>query len=69
MLIGSIKEIWRYPVKSMAGEQLNACAVGTLGLTGDRGWAIRNETTGEITNGKRCPVLMRASARYLDQGR
>jgi uncharacterized protein len=66
MLLGNIKEIWRYPVKSMAGESLMSSAVGSLGLPGDRGWAIRDEQTGEITNGKRCPVLMQSSARYLD---
>ena len=31
-----IKELWRYPVKSMAGEQLNASEVGKLGVAGDR---------------------------------
>jgi uncharacterized protein YcbX len=31
-----IKELWRYPVKAMAGEQLNASEVGKLGLAGDR---------------------------------
>jgi len=31
-----IKELWRYPVKSMEGEQLNASEVGKLGLAGDR---------------------------------
>ena len=44
MRIGTIKQIWRYPVKSMAGEQLEACSVGLNGIPGDRGWAIRDET-------------------------
>jgi uncharacterized protein len=66
MRIGTVKQIWRYAVKSMAGEQLAACAVGLKGIPGDRGWAIRDETTGEITNGKYFPVLMRSSARYLE---
>jgi uncharacterized protein YcbX len=64
MHIGTIIEIWRYPVKSMAGEQLQNCVVGTLGIPGDRGWALRDETTGEITNGKRLPLLMQCEARY-----
>ena len=66
MRIGTVKQIWRYAVKSMAGEQLEACAVGLKGIPGDRGWAIKDETTGEITNGKYFPVLMRSSARYLE---
>jgi uncharacterized protein YcbX len=31
-----IKEIWRYPVKTMAGEQLQRVAIGPLGVEGDR---------------------------------
>jgi uncharacterized protein YcbX len=31
-----VEEIWRYPVKSMAGERLDRAAVGPLGLHGDR---------------------------------
>ncbi len=31
-----LAEIWRYPVKSMAGERLDRATVGPLGLHGDR---------------------------------
>ena len=31
-----VKEIWRYPVKSMAGEHLLHAEVGELGIAGDR---------------------------------
>jgi len=31
-----LSEIWRYPVKSMAGERLDRATVGPLGLHGDR---------------------------------
>jgi uncharacterized protein YcbX len=66
MRIGTVKEICRYPVKSMAGEKIAECAVGTLGIPGDRGWAVRDETIGEITNGKHFPLLMQAAARYRE---
>jgi uncharacterized protein YcbX len=66
MRIGIVKEIYRYAVKSMAGEQLEECTVGTRGIPGDRGWAIRDETTREITNGKRYPLLMQSAARYRE---
>ena len=66
MRIGTVKQIWRYAVKSMAGEQLESCLVGTSGIPGDRGWAIRNEASGEITNGKHFPLLMQCAARYLE---
>jgi uncharacterized protein len=67
MIVGTVKQIWRHPVKSMAGEQLNACRVEALGIPGDRGWALRDETTREITNGKRIPLLMQCAARYLSE--
>lgn len=67
MVVGTIKEIWRYPVKSMAGQWLENCSVGPLGIPGDRGWALRDETTKEITNGKRIPLLMKCAARYVDE--
>ena len=66
MQIGTVKQIWRYAVKSMAGEQLESCSVGRLGIPADRGWAIRDETTGEITNGKHIPLLMQCEARYRE---
>ena len=31
-----VAEIWRYPVKSMAGESLEAADIGALGIPGDR---------------------------------
>ena len=67
MIIGTIKEIWRYPVKSMAGERLPECSVGSLGIPGDRGWALRDEKTNEITNGKLIPLIMQCAARYRSQ--
>ena len=64
MIVGRVQQIWRYAVKSMAGEKLAACEVGSKGIPGDRGWAVRDETRGEITNGKRIPLLMQCSATY-----
>ena len=31
-----VKEVWRYPVKSMAGERILSAEVGELGISGDR---------------------------------
>ena len=66
MRIGTVKQIWRYAVKSMAGEQIDAANIGQLGIPADRGWAIRDEKTGEITNGKHIPLLMQCAARYCE---
>jgi uncharacterized protein YcbX len=67
MAIGRVTEIWRYPVKSMGGEQLPRCTVGERGIPGDRGWAIRDEAAGEIRGAKKLPQLLLCSARYLEE--
>lgn len=38
--MATIQEIWRYPVKSMAGERVQSCLAGADGLEGDRRWAL-----------------------------
>jgi hypothetical protein len=38
--VGRLIEIWRYPVKSMAGESLPPADVSWQGLAGDRRWAF-----------------------------
>jgi uncharacterized protein YcbX len=60
--VGTIVGLWRYPVKSMAGEPLRRNGVGSRGLWGDRRWAVRDTTTGEIYNAKRFPILMQCAA-------
>ena len=61
--IGTIKEIWRYPVKSMAGEQLESCVVAEQGLHGDRRWALRDVRRAEIQSCKARPQLLQCAAR------
>lgn len=43
-----VQEIWRYPVKSMGGEQLDEVEVRAQGLKWDRGWAVRDKKSGAI---------------------
>ncbi|MCB1601886.1 MAG: MOSC domain-containing protein [Xanthomonadales bacterium] len=38
--VGQVIGLWRYPVKSMAGEALDKVDVSWHGLTGDRRWAF-----------------------------
>ena len=38
--VGRVVGLWRYPVKSMAGEELAAAEVSWHGLAGDRRWAF-----------------------------
>jgi uncharacterized protein YcbX len=58
--------IWRYPVKSLQGEQLSEAVVDDDGLRGDRWWGVRDETTGRILTGRREPRLLLASAIVTD---
>ena len=67
MIVGRVREVWRYPVKSMAGERLEASGVGARGLYGDRGWALRDEKAGEMRGAKISPALMLCAARYREQ--
>lgn len=67
MRVGTVIAIWRYPVKSMAGELLTRGAFDEMGLAGDRGWAFRDEEAGEIRGAKRLPMLLQCEARYLEE--
>jgi uncharacterized protein len=49
---GSVVSLWRYPVKSMMGEELNASEVTERGLIGDRHFALRDRETGKVVGAK-----------------
>jgi uncharacterized protein len=51
-VLGSIVSLWRYPVKSMLGEELNASEVSKRGLTGDRAYALIDSTDGKVVSAK-----------------
>lgn len=63
MKVGEISEIWRYPVKGMAGESLSVGHLGVQGLNGDRIWAVRDTARREIQSCKFRPELLLCSAR------
>ncbi len=49
---GSIVSLWRYPVKSMMGEELNSSEVTEAGLMGDRAFALMDTSNGKIASAK-----------------
>ena len=49
---GKVVSIWRYPVKSMMGEELNSSYVTERGLIGDRTYALIDQKTGKVASAK-----------------
>lgn len=47
----AVSAIWRFPVKSMAGELLTEVALDSRGLVGDREWAVY-DAGGKLASGK-----------------
>ena len=71
-LVGRMVAIWRYPVKSMMGEELNAIEVTDRGLRGDRAYALVDVETGKVVSAKnprRWPNLFDFRAAYVDEPR
>jgi uncharacterized protein YcbX len=63
MVVGEIAGLWRYPVKSMQGEPVDADILGDTGLPGDRHWGLRHRESGKVMSAKRHPRLLDATAR------
>jgi len=49
---GSVRSLWRYPVKSMLGEELETCEVTERGFTGDRAYALVDAEDGKVASTK-----------------
>ena len=62
----TIREIWRYPVKSLGGERLESAHVDELGIAGDRAWGIYDPETEMVLTARREPALLFLSARIED---
>ena len=64
---GRVTSIWRYPVKSMAGERVSSVRIGDLGVHADRTWAVRDVELDTTTSAKRLPGLLMCTARYAGE--
>jgi len=61
--------LWRYPVKSMAGERCTDVHIGARGIAGDRRYALVDALTGKVASAKNpriWPTLLEFAARYLE---
>ena len=51
-VVGPVAGLWRYPVKSMQGEELDAVPVSERGFLGDRAYALIDKESGKIGSAK-----------------
>ena len=50
--LSSVVSLWRYPVKSMMGEELNTADITQRGLLGDRAYALVDRSNGKVVSAK-----------------
>ena len=70
--LGAIVSLWRYPVKSMIGEELNAAELDEVGLVGDRAYALVDSLDGKVASAKnprKWPDLFQFRASFINPPR
>ena len=71
-LIGTIESLWRYPVKSMRGEELEEMFAGYAGVYGDRLFAFASSSSPKgfpFFTGREQRQMIRYRPRYRDPGK
>jgi uncharacterized protein YcbX len=63
--IGQVAQLWRYPVKSLGGGQVDHAELDPRGMLGDRLWAVRDLERDVTASARQLPVLLTATARYV----
>lgn len=69
---GTIVGLWRFPVKSMAGERIEQVELSERGLLGDRGYALVDVATGKVASAKSVrlfPDILACQARFVESPR
>ncbi len=69
IFLGSVVSLWRYPVKSMMGEELNTSEVTDRGLLGDRAYALVDSSKGKVgsaKNPRKWPKLFDCRAAFIE---
>jgi uncharacterized protein len=70
--VGSVAELWRFPVKSMRGDQLEEVTVTERGVLGDRAYALIDADTGKVASAKSVrlfPDLLACRAAFTEPPR
>ena len=69
-VVGAVSSLWRYPVKSMIGEELNAARLSDDGLLGDRAYALMDsleEKVATAKNPRKWPTLLAFAANFVER--
>jgi len=69
VISASVVALWRYPVKSMMGEELNAGVLTDRGLVGDRAYALVDRQSGKVASAKhpkKWPGLFECRASFVE---
>jgi uncharacterized protein YcbX len=70
--VGTVRALWRFPVKSMLGEELDAADLSEGGIVGDRAYALRDRETGKVASAKHpklWPDLLACRAAFVESPR
>jgi uncharacterized protein len=70
--VGTVRALWRFPVKSMLGEELEAVDLGEGGVVGDRAYAIVDKETGKVASAKHSklwPDLLKCRPTFVEPPR
>jgi uncharacterized protein YcbX len=71
-VLGRLVSLWRYPVKSMMGEELDASDLTERGMLGDRAYALVDSSNGKVASAKnprKWGKLFECRARFVDPPR
>ncbi len=67
--VGTVTALWRFPVKSMLGEQLDSVGMTEGGIAGDRAYALVDKQTGKVVSAKHpklWPDLLSCRAAFVE---
>src|ERR671917_2902449 len=67
--VGTVRGVWRFPVKSMLGEQFHAAELTQRGVVGDRAYALVDKQTGKVASAKHAklwPDLLKCRAAFVE---
>jgi uncharacterized protein len=63
----TVSQLWRFPVKSMGGSQVDRVRIDRRGVHADRLWAVRDLQNDITASARRIPALLGCSARYATE--